>query len=302
VGKEFYHYNFFMRIPYPVQAIIVTACWGGNFVAARLVLDFLPPFCLLSLRFIITAAVLIPFFPRPPTNLRLLFLFSMLLGVTHFSLLYGSLYMGLDVSSAVISSQLGVPFSCLLGSILLKDRIGRWRSLGMLASFIGILIICGSPRIVQQYVPFLIACAGAFMWAASNIVVKRMGSNINMLGVLAWMSLFSVPQLAFISWVVEDGQMEAVGRATLQTWVALSYTVLMSTILAYGLWYSLMRRYPISHIVPYSLLVPIFGLGFAQAFFAEPMTWQFIIGGILTVAGVAIIVFRKPENAARDPV
>ena len=61
-----------------------------------------------------------------------------------------------------------------------------------------------------------------------------------------------------------------------------------------------MRRYPISHIVPYSLLVPIFGLSFAQMFFAEPVTWQFILGGIVTVAGVAIIIFRKPENATRD--
>ena len=288
-----------MRPSYHVQAIIVAACWGGNFVAARLVLDVIPPFWLLALRFAVTAALIIPFFPKPPAPLRDILSLSLLLGVTHFSLLYMSIYLGLDVSSAVISSQLGVPFSCMLGSILFKDRIGRWRSLGMLASFIGILIICGSPRIVAQYWQFLIACTGAFVWAVSNIHLKRFQKS-NMLGVLGWMALFSAPILAAISALCERGQLEVFHRATWATWGALSYTVLMSTILAYGMWYSLMRQHPISRVVPYTLLVPVFGLAFAQAFFSEPITWQFIVGDLCTVAGVAVIVVRRPENAARD--
>jgi O-acetylserine/cysteine efflux transporter len=287
------------RIPYPLLATLVALCWGGNFVAAKLVLQELPPFLLLAVRFFITAALVLPFFPRPPAPMKGIAVISVLMGVAHFSCLYLSIGLGLDVSSAVISSQLGVPFSCLLGSILYQDRIGRWRALGMLIAFAGILIICGSPRIVAQYWQFLIACLGAFLWAVSNIFIKRLG-DVNMLGVLGWMALFAAPQHALISLMVEDGQMHALATASLQTWLGLSYTVVMSTIVAYGLWYSLMRHHPISHVVPYSLLVPVFGLSAAQMFFAEPLTWPFMVGGVLTVAGVAVIVIRRPEAATRE--
>jgi O-acetylserine/cysteine efflux transporter len=187
-----------------------------------------------------------------------------------------------------------VPFSCLLGGIFFKDRIGRWRSLGMLIAFAGLIVIAGSPSIMAQYIPFMLACAGAFAWALGNIWIKRFHDQ-NILGVLGWMGLCSIPQLLVLSLLTESGQWESLHTASLLAWSSLTYTVLCSTLIAYGLWYYLMSRFPVSQVVPYSLLVPCFGLGFAQLFLQEPLTPQFLLGGATTVCGVAMIVIRRPS-------
>ncbi len=280
---------------YIFQAILVTACWGGNYIAARYAMNEIPPLMLLCLRFIATSALLLPFFPRPVGKLRDIALMAFFLGVLHFPLMFIPINMGMSLSTSVIASQLGVPFSCLLSIIFFKEVIGRWRALGMLISFIGIIIICGSPSIIQQYVPFVIACFSALAWAMSNIYMKRF-SGVNMLGVLGWMSLLAAPQLALLSWIFESNQLHILTHTSLKAWVSLSYTVILSTIVAYGLWFHLMSRHPVSLIVPYSLLIPVFGLSFIQLAFNEPLTPQFMIGGVFTIIGVGIIIFRRSQH------
>jgi O-acetylserine/cysteine efflux transporter len=284
--------------PYVFHALLVTACWGGNYVAARFAMQEIPPLLLLCLRFICVAVLLLPFFPRPVGNMKDIGYVALFLGVMHFPLMFIPIYMGLDVSISVISSQLGVPFSCLLGIIFYKEVIGRWRALGMLISFLGIIIICGSPRIAQHYVPFIISCVSALAWAMNNMVMKRF-SHVNMLGVLAWMSLLAAPPLLGLSLLFEEHQWYVMQNASVTAWLSLTYTVVVSTIIAYGLWFHLMSRYPVNVIVPYSLLVPIFGISFAQFFFQESLTAQFIIGGLLTIIGVSIIVLRSSYHAAK---
>jgi O-acetylserine/cysteine efflux transporter len=278
-----------------ILAIIISASWGGNFVATRIALDVFPPYMLLCFRFLGMMIILLPFFPRPPVALKYIIAVSVLLGSVHFTGLFSAIYFGLDVQYAVISTQLGVPFSCILGSIFFKDSLGRTRTIGIIISFIGICVISVSPRLLSQLWQFGLACGAAFAWASANIYMKKLG-QINILAVLAWVSVFAVPQLALCSYMFERGQMQAMQTATLEIWGALSYIVIICTIFAFGGWYWLLSKFDVSQVVPYSLLVPIFGFMAVQWFFNEPVNSNFIIGGLLTIAGVAMIVFRRPKS------
>ena len=284
-----------MPYQYALLAILISAAWGGNFVAARIVLDVFPPYMLLTFRFLGMLLILIPFFPRPTIPLKHIIALSALLGSVHFTMMFSALYFGLDVQHMVISTQLGVPFSCLLGSILFKDKIGLTRITGIAISFIGICIICISPRLLSQLWQFGLACGAAFAWAVANIYMKHLG-NINILSVLAWVSVFAVPQLALCSILFEEGQIAALQSAGMRIWVAMTYIVVACTIFAFGAWYWLLSKFNVSQVVPYSLLIPIFGFIAVQWFFNEPITPYFVIGGVTTIIGVAIIVFRRPKH------
>lgn len=276
-------------------AILVAALWGGNFVAAKVALQALPPLTLLAIRFAVTAAILWPFVPEPTAPWKPIFLLSSLLGVVHFGLMFAAIWWGVDLPTAVVATQLGVPFSCLLGTILFHDTIGRWRALGMFVAFIGIVIIVGTPRIVEQFWPFMVSCSASLAWAVANIQMKRIG-EVHILSLLSRLSLYAVPQLIILSLIFESGQKEAILSASHAVWMGMGYTVLFSTIIAYGMWYYLLGRFPVSQVTPYSLLVPVFGVAASQLFFHTPLSLQFILGGILTMIGVAIIIFRRPQE------
>ena len=61
-----------------------------------------------------------------------------------------------------------------------------------------------------------------------------------------------------------------------------------------------MRRYDINQVIPFTLLVPIFGVAGGVLFLGEVLTLSLMVGGCLTVAGVAIIVLRRPKVAAPE--
>ncbi len=283
-----------MKLPHIVLAILVSLCWGGNYVAAKISLSVIPPFLLLMLRFAVIAVLLLPFFPRPPLPWKRIALLSFMLCTLHFGLMFFAMWHGLSVSGTIVSGQLGVPFACLLGSIVYNDRLGRWRSLGMLVAFSGVVLIAGSPQIVAAFGAFTIACIASMSWGAANVWMKRMG-QAPIIPLLCWMAVFAAPQFAVLSAIFEHGQMEAIRSAEWNHWLALAYTVIFSTLVAYGIWYWLLSRFPVTQVTPFNLLVPVFGLSIAQMFYAEPMTARFIGGTVLTLIGVGIIMFRRPK-------
>ncbi len=283
-----------MKLPHILLAVLVSLCWGANYVAAKMAMEVIPPFLLLLLRFVIVAVLLLPFCARPRIPLWKLGMLAFLLATLHFGLMFFSMWWGLSVSGTIVAGQLGVPFSCLLGSILFNDRLGRWRSLGMLVAFIGIILIAGSPQITAAFAAFLVACFASLAWGTANIWMKRMGS-VPILPLLAWMSLLAVPQFAVLTAIFDENHLTILRSAGWRQWAALSYTVVFSTLVAYGLWYWLLKHFPVSQVTPFNLLVPVFGLTITHWVYAEPLTLQFISGTALTLVGVAIIMFRRPR-------
>jgi O-acetylserine/cysteine efflux transporter len=284
-----------MKLRHYALALLVPLLWGLNYIAASVALEKLPPFLLLALRFGVVALVVLPFAPRPPLPFRQIAAVSLLLGTLHFGLNFLSLWMGLSLSGAIVAGQLGVPFSCLLSGILFSDRLGRWRSLGMLISFLGVLLVAGTPQVASEFTAFLVACASTLAWGVSNVLMKKAGTELRILPLMGWVSLCSVPQLALLSFVFEEGQMQAIQAAAWPHWAALAYTIIASTLVAYGAWYWLMARFPVSQVTPFSLLIPVFGLAATRLVYGEAMTTQFLTGTALTILGVGIIILRKPR-------
>ncbi|MBY0407830.1 MAG: EamA family transporter, partial [Rickettsiales bacterium] len=132
--------------------------------------------------------------------------------------------------------------------------------------------------------------------AAPDMTVWDLYCGVGSLSLLAWMGACTVPILFLLSFVFEYDHWPAIFSPTLPAILGVGYTVLCSTILAYGLWYFLLTKYTVSQVTPYSLLTPVFGIAAGQMFFSEELTAQTVIGGILTLVGVAIITLRRPKT------
>lgn len=288
-----------MRPLHIFAAILVTILWGGNFIAAKYGLMHFPPIFLTALRFTATAMILVLLVPMP-TREQIVSLGKLsVLNSLHFSLPYIAMAKGLSIASTAITTQLGVPFSCLIGALFFSDRLGVWRIGGMAVAFLGMLIVFGAPEIESHEIAWLCALAAAFFWGSANIAVKYVKTS-GMMQMLAWTSLFTAPQLFLVAMAAEPGSWPLLANVPLHAALGLAYTVICSTIMAYGLWNWLLRTHPISYVAPFALLTPITGSVFGLWFFGETLSPEIMLGGAITIAGVAIIVIRRPKLAPRD--
>ncbi len=274
----------------------VTVIWGINFVVAKIALLQLPPLFLMTLRFLLVAAILLPFVRLPRGQLRQLFGISVTLGLLHFSFMFSGLR-ELDASTAAIAIQLQVPFASLLAAIFFKDKLGWRRALGMATAFAGVAVIAGEPRLQGQYLYLGMVIFAACLWSISNVQIKFLG-DMDGMTLNAWMATFAAPQLAVASFVLEDGQMAALGAADAWAYFAIVYQAIIIVVIGYGTWYWLLRRYDINQAMPFTLLVPLFGVLSGVIFLDEQITWPLIAGGLLTVAGVGVVVLRRPRLTA----
>ena len=69
------------------------------------------------------------------------------------------------------------------------------------------------------------------------------------------------------------------------------YIAVVSTIVGYGIWGTLLGRYETWRVAPLSLLVPVVGMASAAILLGEKLTTLQLIGAVLIMAGLYINVF-----------
>lgn len=274
----------------------VMMVWGGNFAVAKIGLAQLPPILLVALRFMLVAAILVPFVRVPRGKLRGIALVSVVLGLLHFSLMFTGLD-GVDASTAAISIQLQVPFAALLAAFAFGERLGWRRALGMAIAFAGVVIIAGEPRLQGAYLSLALVISAALVWAVANVLVKRLG-ELDGTQLNAYMALFAFPQLFLASFLLEGGQWQAMATAD---WTTVGLVLLFQSVvvvgLGYGTWYAMLGRYDVNIAMPFTLMVPFFGVASGVIFLGDVLTLGFVAGGLLTVLGVGIVTIRRPRLA-----
>jgi O-acetylserine/cysteine efflux transporter len=285
-----------------LAAITVSFCWGANFTASKFAMEYFPPFMTILIRFIGLSILLLPLVVKQKLpKMRDMVILSLLYITMHFALIFFAMHMGLSISSAIVATQLGVPFSCMLAAILFKDYLGPWRTAGLGLAFVGVIVVAGTPDVSRHSLAFIMALVGAVGWALANIHMKRM-EQVKVIPMLFWPGVFAIPQMLLLSLLFEQGQVAALQHAAWTAWAGVVYSAVFSSLIGYGLWAWLLARYPMTQIVPYSLLVPVFGIYCGMVFYHETLTLPLIIGAALTVAGVAIITIRRPKLAELERV
>lgn len=278
--------------------VLVMAIWGFNFAVVKTGLETFPPIFMTALRFALVAAVLLPFVAVPRGQFLGVFLVSVTLGFLHFSLMFTGLS-GIDASTAAIAIQLQVPFAALLAAFVFGDRLGWRRALGMTIAFAGVAVIAGEPQMAGSYLSLGLVVTAAMIFAVSNIQVKKLDS-LHGWTVAGWMSFFAVPQLLAASFILEEGQLASLQAADWLAWACIAYNAVVVMVIGYGLWYRLLRRYEVNTAMPFTLLVPLFGVLTGVLVLGETLTLSLILGGLLTVAGVGIIILRRPRVVAPE--
>lgn len=270
-------------------ALAVVAVWGTNFVVIKYALGTLPPLLLASLRFALAFAPAALFVRRPATQWRTLAAYGVLIGAGQFGLLFLALRADITPGLASLAVQIQVFFTIGLAMALAGERVRgfQWLALALAASGLG--VIAAHTDASTTPLGLGLVLLAALCWAAGNLVAKRAG-RVDMLGFMVWSSLFAVPPLALLSWLIEGPQAIAQGLAAAGpgVWAAVLWQSIGNTLFGYGAWAWLLARHPAATITPMALLVPVFGMGASALMLAEPLPAWKLAAAALVLIGLAL--------------
>ncbi|MCW2770454.1 MAG: EamA family transporter [Aeromicrobium sp.] len=291
-----------MSLKHSLLAVLVMLVWGGNFVVIDEGLDGVPPLLFLAIRFTFVALPLVFLVPRPKAGWREVVAIGTFMSLGQFSLLYVALDLGMPAGLASLVLQAQVIFTIVIAAAVLREAPTRQQVVGAAIGTAGLVLVVIAHGATAPVVPVIVMLGAALSWATGNVIARRAGVASGF-SLVVWSALV-VPVPALLLSLVVDGGHEVGHALTHLSGIAVAstaYTVIGASLLGYGIWNSLLARYPASAVVPFVLLVPVVGIATAWIAQGEVPTVLEVIGGAVMLAGVAAATITRRVRPAGPP-
>ena len=276
-------------------AVLATILWGFTFVAIKIGLGEFPPLLFAALRFMVVAIPAMVFVPRHGIPWRWIIAVGLAMGAFQYGLLYIGMEKGMPtgLSSLIIQSQ--ALFTLLLSTWILQDVPRRQQWLGVGFALAGMATIAFDRGGHTPLLGLLLVLGAALSWSVGNICIK-MAKVANGFRLFAWMSVVPPIPLLALSAVFESGQWQALRSLTPLGIGAILYTSLIASLLCFGFWAYLVQHYSPNRVAPFSLLVPIFGLGFAVVLLDDTLSQTEMLGAGLVFLGLCLTILTPASR------
>ena len=272
-------------------ALTVPILWGFGFAIAKPAVTHFPPLFLMAMTYGVTALCLCRRIRAVKTPFRFMIVLALLVATIQAGLIFYGLT-GLPASTAVLVLQSSVPFSVLFAWPMAGERPTPLRLLGMGLSFVGIVIIVGEPEEASSLTSALMVLAGAALWALGQAAARQYGRDDGTT-LTAGIAVHALPQMLIASALLEHGQWASIVSATWLDWATFAAFSLLGFVLAYTIWYGLLRRYRVDQVTPISLLMPVVGVLTGVLLLGEKVTIAELAGGAVVMAGLAVVIFSR---------
>lgn len=281
-------------------ALLMLVCliWATNFIVTKLVLSGLdvPPLAFSALRFLIVFLVAMPWllpWPRPRWRIALV---GLLMGAGGFGLVSIGL-MTATPSSAAVVVQLSVPITALMSVVMLGERIGLRRGLGIAIAFGGAITVMYDPDGFAISIGLLFVLASALASSFGMVMMKKT-TNVEPLQFQAWVGLASCLPLALASIGLETNQAERTAAGGLPFLVALVYSAVAVSLIGHSLFFRLVQRYEANLISTLTLMCPLMAIGMGVVITGDHFDLRMALGTLVVLAGVALILRPSPRRTA----
>src|SRR5215212_2083908 len=253
---------------------MLSALWGGSFLFIRVAVPALGPFLLVGLRVGLAAAVLTLYalaigrVPKIRTRWRSFLVLGFLNAAVPFSLISAAeIY--LTASLAAILNSTTVMFTAIVAAVWMGDVLTARKAIGIVLGIAGVTVLVGWDPLPLN---------GGVLFALAATYAKQSFSGIPPLGMAIGQLCGAVVLLAPLAAVSVPAEAPSFVVALSMLGLAL-----LSTAVAYLIYFRLIENVGPTSTVTVTLLVPVFGLLFGILLLDEPF-------GLGTLAGLGIIL------------
>lgn len=271
-------------------AVLSMGIFGFNAVASKIGLQEFPPLLFNLLRFIVVLPSLL-FIARPTISWSMLAAIAFSLSIGHLSFANIGLALGASAGTYVLIQQTGTLFAIFFAYVLLDHKPSKFDLAGIALGLVGIYWICAAKGTQGSLWAIVFMIASACTWALGYILIKK--AEVPSFAIASWTSIFAIPCLCVSSATFEgfEKMSDSFANASLMGWGTVFYSGWISMLGAGGILAYLMRSEPVSKVVPYYMLVPLFGCLFAAVFLGEELNEATLLGGTSIFAGLLVARF-----------
>lgn len=284
--------------------LILCGIWGSTWLFIKLGLSDLPPLTFAGIRFLFASAILMLLaflrgarWPRAGKDWALI----VVVGVLQFTLNYGLVFWGEQHISSGLAAVLQSTFPAfglvIAHFYLPQERITPARIVGVLMGIVGVAVIfsdrlsvAGSMALLGSIALVLSALFGSY----GNVLVKAYAQQIDPLILAAGQMLCGFPPLLLLGIATEGSPFRF--RWTWTAIGSLAYLVIVGSVIAFGLYYWLVRKMDVTNTMLIALVTPVVAVVLGMLVLHEKLNWRLFAGAACIISGLSLIVFRKRQK------
>jgi len=216
-----------------ILLLVITMIWGASFPMMKMVLQYIPAYAYLSMRFLLATVIMLVIFHK---NLKKMSKEVLLHGGVIGAFMFGGMafqVIGLYTTSASNSgfiTGLNVVIVPIIAAVLLKKRPDRSSIIGIVTAFVGLFFLAGGLRFDFNYGDFLTFLC-AVCWAFQIIFIDKFTQTED----ASLLAIISVGFIGVVStgiWLTADvGKPVEMNTTVL---LILLFTGILGTALAFG--------------------------------------------------------------------
>ncbi|MCM3558020.1 DMT family transporter [Brevibacillus borstelensis] len=273
---------------------LAAAIWGGVYVVSKVVLEEIPPFTLLIIRFAIASVVLGVFVvARREFIAKQDFPMIMAIAFVGVTISIGAQFLGTKLSTAHMGALITAAspaFIALFAVWLLKERIHKLQLAGILLATIGVLIVIGIPDEADAQSSLLgnlILLVAAVSWGLYTVMSKKATLRYSSLAVTTYVALFGLIFTCPV--MVWELSVTAVSwDFSWKIWAGVLYIGIISTAGAFYLWNKGFELLQAGSGAGFFFVQPIVGAALGWLLLGEHLGIGFFAGAVFIFLGVAL--------------
>ena len=272
--------------------ILITFLFGTSYPVGKIIFNnSVPPLLMGSLRMFIVLICLLPFtkikIPEKKYWLPLIG-FTVSMGFATNVFLNYSIFVAEILSPTIIGTQLSIPFSILLSSFFLKEKVSTTKWFLIFIIFIGILLIGFDPHLQNEKTALLLATIMSIFYGASQ-VFSRYLKELDIIFTNALMALVGFIFLLVFSIILEGNLKDNISNINYTSWLLIAHSAIFISIVSHMSLFYLYKTYTVQKVFPFYSLFPIFGIIQTMFIFNQIPTLIFLIGAFIIIGSIYML-------------
>jgi drug/metabolite transporter (DMT)-like permease len=284
---------------------LAASIWGGMYVVSKYVLDYIPPFTLMWLRYMIAFVVLFAIVKmvqlknKPQASIRKKdWLLIGWIGFIGYFVSISFQFIGTKLSDAHTGSLITAAtpaFIALFAKLVLQEKLTVRKMIALFLATVGVVIVIGLDTHVGSYFwGSVILVGAAITWALLSVYVKVASRRFSTLVITTYAILFGL--LFTTPVMIWELQRNEVYYNDIYIILGVVYVGIVSTAGAFFLWNKGMDLMEAGIGSLFFFFQPLVGSFLGWLLLNETLDVNFFIGGMLIVAGVVIVAIRKKPS------